>query len=286
MKSLDMVLMRQTLRKKEFNCSNSFEDKQANLPISVRVRKAPKTFRESYGFGESGSLRSQRNTRSPALGVPTPFTRAFHQRRRLLGIFNARSAPGRVAGRAGIIDGLHRLLLSGHKASDWQWRMCRQRLHGIHRGQQKTLRLEGSGFTKSKGNVNQELWEACWCIRGLMWVWKIDDRETEEQMPGILQRLAPAAHLHGHTQRPHGRPARQGPEKGGVGSSPNSLPWEGSTHHSLFWELLEVTAQSSTPTEHQCFKRTLTPLPNGHDERLYTKHACFNRRMTYILDRY
>lgn len=36
-------------------------------------------------------------------------------------------------------------------------------------------KLEGSEFTESKGNFNREL-------RGLIQVWKIDDKEEDEQM--------------------------------------------------------------------------------------------------------
>lgn len=64
------------------------------------------------------------------------------------------SIQGRVAGRVGIIN----RLCTGSWFQDIKQvtgnEECAERLHGIHRGQLKTLRLQGSEFTQRKGNFN------------------------------------------------------------------------------------------------------------------------------------
>ena len=54
----------------------------------------------------------------------------------------------------------HRLLDTGHKVRDWQGGMQRE-ASWKPQGAAGNTKLEGSEFMESKGNFNQELWDAC-----------------------------------------------------------------------------------------------------------------------------
>lgn len=89
------------------------------------VRKNQETFRARCKV-----VLCKRNTRDLALGVLTTFTCSLHKQQQLLEIFTY-SPHLRKDGRYSWNNqpALHRLLVSGHKASDWQWGMCREASH-------------------------------------------------------------------------------------------------------------------------------------------------------------